>query len=74
MLIANQNKGASVVAPYKKWQELDAQVMKGEKAIKIMVPSERKTFVRHNGDDKQIVPISKATAEEKQKLKIIKSK
>ncbi|HGZ7920819.1 TPA: ArdC-like ssDNA-binding domain-containing protein [Staphylococcus aureus] len=69
MLIANQNKGASVVAPYKKWQELDAQVMKGEKAIKIMVPSERKTFVRHNGDDKQIVPISKATAEEKQKIK-----
>ncbi|MGC9673486.1 ArdC-like ssDNA-binding domain-containing protein [Staphylococcus haemolyticus] len=69
MLIANQNKGASIVAPYKKWQQLDAQVMKGEKAIKIMVPSERKTFVRHNGEDKNIVPISKATAEEKDKIK-----
>lgn len=69
LLIANQNSGASVVAPYKKWQQLDAQVMKGEKAIKIMVPSERKTFVRHNGDDKSIVPVSKATAEEKEKIK-----
>ena len=34
MLIANQNDGATIVAPYKKWQQLDAQVMKGEKAIK----------------------------------------
>ena len=69
MLIANQNDGATIVAPYKKWQQLDAQVMKGEKAIKIMVPSERKTFVRHNGEDKNVVPISKATAEEKDKIK-----
>lgn len=68
MLIANQNIGASIVAPYKKWQQLDAQVMKGEKAIKIMVPSERKTFVRHNGEEKSIVPISKATPEEKDKI------
>lgn len=69
MLIANQYNGASIVAPYKKWQQLDAQVMKGEKAIKIMVPSERKTFIRHDGDNKNIVPISKATADEKEKIK-----
>lgn len=72
LLIGNQYEGATAVAPYKKWQELGCNVNKGEKAIKILVPQERKTFIRHDQDKKEVVPINKATKEEKEKLKITK--
>ncbi|MGO1998082.1 MAG: ArdC-like ssDNA-binding domain-containing protein [Staphylococcus equorum] len=69
LLIGNQYEGATAVAPYKKWQELGCNVNKGEKAIKILVPQERKTFIRHDQDKKEVVPINKATKEEKEKIK-----
>lgn len=69
LLIANQYKGAKAIAPYKKWQSLGAQVQKGEKAIKILVPSERKTFVRDIDNKKSVLPIKKATKEEKALMK-----
>ncbi|MCD1009941.1 ImmA/IrrE family metallo-endopeptidase, partial [Staphylococcus aureus] len=69
LLIANQYKGAKAIAPYKKWQSLGAQVQKGEKAIKILVPSERKTFVRDIDNKKSVLPIKEATKEEKALMK-----
>lgn len=68
LLISNQYEGASAVASYKKWQELGCNVNKGEKAIKVLVPQERKTFIRHNQDKKEVVPVSKATKSEKEKI------
>lgn len=38
LLIAMQRPDATAVAGYRKWQELDRQVCKGEKAIKIFAP------------------------------------
>jgi len=38
LLILAQRPEASKVAGYRKWQEMDRQVRKGEKAIKIFVP------------------------------------
>lgn len=69
LLIANQYKGAMAVAPYKKWQEFNCNVKKGEKAIKVLVPQERKTFIREENNKKVNVPIKQATNEELEKIK-----
>lgn len=69
LLIANQYKGAMAVAPYKKWQEFDCNVKKGEKAIKILVPQERKTFIREENNKKVNIPIKQATKDELEKIK-----
>jgi len=69
LLIANQYSGAQAVASYKKWQELDCNVKKGEKAIKVLVPQERKTFIREKEDKKVNVPLKQATKEEREKIK-----
>ncbi|HGL6807992.1 ImmA/IrrE family metallo-endopeptidase [Staphylococcus aureus] len=69
LLIANQYKGAMAVAPYKKWQEFDCNVKKGEKAIKVLVPQERKTFIREEDNKKVNVPIKQATKDELDKIK-----
>lgn len=69
LLIANQYKGAMAVAPYKKWQEFDCNVKKGEKAIKVLVPQERKTFIREENNQKMNVPIKQATKDELDKIK-----
>jgi hypothetical protein len=45
MLIVIQRPDATVVAGYRKWQELGRQVCKGEKAIKIFAPTARKRYV-----------------------------
>jgi uncharacterized protein YoxC len=43
LLIKSQNPHASMVAGYKQWKnKFDRQVMKGEKSIKILVPSKKK--------------------------------
>src|SRR5690625_2382300 len=42
LLILSQNRNASAVAGFRKWQELNRQVRKGEKALKIFGYSEKK--------------------------------
>lgn len=69
LLIANQYQGAMAVASYKKWQELGCNVNKGEKALKVLVPQERKTFIREENNKKVNVPIKQATKDEKEKIK-----
>lgn len=45
MLILIQRPDATVVAGYRKWQELGRQVCKGETAIRIFAPTARKRYV-----------------------------
>ena len=42
LLILGQNRNASAVAGFRKWQELNRQVRKGEKALKIFGYGEKK--------------------------------
>ena len=51
LLIMVQYPGAARVAGYKKWQELNRQVSKGETAIKIFAPLIRKT---DDGEDDEV--------------------
>ncbi len=52
IMIAMQRPDATQVAGFKKWQELNRQVRKGEKAIGIFAPSIKKyTETDENGDE-----------------------
>ena len=52
MLIWMQDPSATLVAGYRKWQELGRQVRKGEKAIRILAPMKR--LNRDEEDDSQV--------------------
>ena len=54
LLIYNQFPNASYVAGYKKWQELGYSVIKGSKAIKILVPLIKKTEDSKSKDNQEI--------------------
>lgn len=66
-LIEHQFPGAMAVAPYKTWQEKGFKVNKGEKAIKILVPC--KAAKRFENEDGEVKPVTKATPEERIKIK-----
>lgn len=54
LLILSQMPEASQVASFKKWQEMDRQVNKGERSIRIFAPSLRKVEVeRPDGDTEE---------------------
>lgn len=65
MLIYQQNQGARYCNSYKAYQDMGYQVNRGEHGMKILVPTV-KTYL-HIGDD--LVPLSKATAEQKKAYK-----
>ena len=59
-LIALQHPSATMVAGYRKWQELGRQVRKGEKSIGILAPMTRK--IRDEADEERIVVTGFRTA------------
>jgi len=52
LLIHVQNPEATHVAGYQKWKQLDRQVRKGEKAIKIFIPFRKKTEDPETGEER----------------------
>ena len=62
-LIYSQNSNAMFVGSYKKWQELGYNVLKGQKGIKVLIPTPIK-YINVNGD---YIKYSDATKEQ-QKL------
>lgn len=65
-LIESQFKGAIKVAGYNQWKAEDKQVLKGQKAIYILAPSQWKMIVDKNG--KEVTPLFKANDNEKELL------
>ncbi len=65
MLIYQQNNGARYCNSYKSYRDMGYQINRGEHGMKILVPT-IKTYL-HIEDD--IVPLSKATAEQKKAYK-----
>lgn len=65
LLIEQQRKGAVAVASFSKFKELGYSVKKGEKALKIIVPIKKESFIR-NG---KAIPVKYATATEKKQIK-----
>jgi len=55
MLIAMQCPGASFVMGFRKWQEHDRQVRKGEKSIKILAPCFRKRTNEKTGEEESVL-------------------
>lgn len=55
MLIALQCPGASIVMGFRKWQEQDRQVRKGEKSIKILAPCFRKQTDKNTGEETSVL-------------------
>lgn len=66
MLIFSQNEGARYCNSFKAFQDMGYSVKRGEHGMKILVPTV-KTYL-HIGDD--LVPLSKATAEQKAAYKL----
>ncbi len=66
-LINSQFDGAQAVGSFKFWKEKGFSVKKGEKAIKILVPN--RTSPEFEDENKQWLPISKATKEQLEKIK-----
>ena len=58
-LIYSQNQNAMFVGSYKKWQELGYNVLKGQKGIKVLIPTPIK-YINVNGD---YIKYSEATKE-----------
>lgn len=63
-LIDKQFQGARAVGSFQYWKEKGASVQKGEKGIKILVPTPVQYFSRNNKD----VQVKFATADEKKKI------
>lgn len=63
-LIDDQFQGARAVGSFQYWKGKGASVQKGEKGIKILVPTPVQYFSRNNKD----VQVKYATAEEKKKI------
>jgi len=57
-LIWAQNREATKVAGYRKWQELGRQVKKGEKGIAILVPHKRRVGPKEDKDDEVVSIVS----------------
>ena len=70
MLIHMQRPGATAVGSYAKFKKLGYNVNKGEKGIKIFVPSKATVFYRQGKDGKKnLTSLKNATKEEKQQIK-----
>ncbi|MCT7690229.1 MAG: ImmA/IrrE family metallo-endopeptidase [Lactobacillus crispatus] len=70
LLIHMQRPGATAVGSYAKFKKLGYSVNKGEKGIKIFVPSKATVFYRQGKDGKKnLTSLKNATKEEKQQIK-----
>lgn len=65
ILIARQNRNATMVSGFVDWQKRERFVKKGEKGIKILRPKISNYIIHEN----QKIPFSKATNEQKELLK-----
>lgn len=65
LLIKNQFMGAHAVGSFNFWKEQGASVKKGEKGIKVLVPTPVKFFQRDN----EWLPVNKANQNEKSSIK-----
>lgn len=61
MLIYAQNRGASFVQSFAAWKSMGANILRGSKGMKILVPVQ-KTFL---GTPEENIPLSAASAEQK---------
>ncbi|MEG0614142.1 MAG: ArdC-like ssDNA-binding domain-containing protein, partial [Oscillospiraceae bacterium] len=66
MLIQKQAPYSSLVASFKKWQERNANVLKGSKGIKIFVPTQTELYKL--ADDEKSHLVSKASEQIKQQI------
>lgn len=70
MLIHMQRPGATAVGSYAKFKKMGYNVNKGEKGIKIFVPTKTTVFYRQDKDgNKNLTSLRNATKDEKQKIK-----
>ncbi|PKZ28420.1 hypothetical protein CYJ78_01000 [Lactobacillus crispatus] len=70
MLIHMQRPGATAVGSYAKFKKMGYNVNKGEKGIKIFVPTKTTVFYRQDKDgNKNLTSLRSATKDEKQKIK-----
>lgn len=70
MLIHMQRPSAVAVGSFKKFKDMGYSVKKGEKGIKIFVPTQATVFYRQDKDgNKTATQLKNATQEEKQKIK-----
>ncbi|EEU29361.1 ArdC-like ssDNA-binding domain-containing protein [Lactobacillus crispatus] len=70
MLIHMQRPGATAVGSYAKFKKMGYNVNKGEKGIKIFVPTKATVFYRQDKDgNKNLTSLRNATKDEKQKIK-----
>ncbi|MDU7058501.1 MAG: ArdC-like ssDNA-binding domain-containing protein [Ligilactobacillus salivarius] len=70
MLIHMQRPGATAVGSFAKFKSMGYKVNKGEKGIKIFVPTKATVFYRQDKDgNKELASLRTATKEEKQKIK-----
>jgi antirestriction protein ArdC len=58
LLILSQRPDATQVASFKKWQELERHVVKGESSIRIFAPSFRKEEVEREGTTEEVRRLS----------------
>lgn len=68
-LIHSQREGAIAVGSFTYFKEQGYSVLKGEKAIKIIVPKKVQFFERKENGKTKIVKLSEATKQEKEKIK-----
>ena len=68
VLIQKQFRGAKAVGSFKFWKEKGFSVQKGEKGIKILVPTKYKTFEREKNNQKVKTPVKYATQREKAEI------
>lgn len=69
ILIKNQFNGAEAVGSFNFWKGKGFSVQKGEKGIKILVPTVYKTFQRNKGNTTVITPLKYASDKEKEDIK-----
>lgn len=70
MLIHMQRPSAVAVGSFKKFKDMGYSVKKGEKGIKLFVPTQATVFYRQDKDgNKTATQLKNATQEEKQKIK-----
>lgn len=69
MLVIQQRPGALALGSFKFYQQHDVRIKKGEKGLKIFVPTERKTFLRQVENGTKVVSLRYATKQEKELIK-----
>lgn len=69
MMVNLQRPGATALGSFSFFKKNNVHVKKGEKGLKIFVPTKSSYFFRKVGDDSKTVSLKQATKEEKQAIK-----